>query len=51
MKLNCIIVDDEPIARQIIEQYAADDSRLEAKNPVSKSYRMLLAAFIEAHNL
>jgi len=29
MKLRTIIVDDEPIARQIIQQYAADDTRLE----------------------
>ncbi|MEM6698834.1 MAG: response regulator, partial [Bacteroidota bacterium] len=29
MKLKTIIVDDEPIARQIIQQYAADDTRLE----------------------
>jgi len=29
MKLRAIIVDDEPIARQILQQYAADDGRLE----------------------
>jgi len=29
MKLRTIIVDDEPIARQIIQQYAVDDTRLE----------------------
>lgn len=29
MKRRCIIVDDEPIARQIIEQYVEDDGRLE----------------------
>ncbi|MEM8526676.1 MAG: LytTR family DNA-binding domain-containing protein [Bacteroidota bacterium] len=29
MKLQTIIVDDEPIARQIIQQYAAEDDRLE----------------------
>ena len=38
MKLNCLIVDDEPIARKLLEEYIADIDFLElkgkAENPV-----------------
>ena len=39
MKLKCLIIDDEPIARKVIEEYISDISFLElcgkASNPVS----------------
>jgi len=38
MKLNCIIVDDEPVARKVLEEYIADvdflDLKGKAENPV-----------------
>jgi DNA-binding LytR/AlgR family response regulator len=46
MKLNCIIVDDEPVARKLLEEYIGDTDFLElvgkAENPVKAS--ALLAA-------
>ena len=38
MKLNCIIVDDEPVARKLLEEYIGDTNFLQligkAENPV-----------------
>ena len=41
MKLKCIIVDDEPVARKLLEEYISDVDFLEltgkAENPVKAS--------------
>jgi|SRR5579871_4520816 len=41
MKLNCIIVDDEPVARKLLEEYISDTDFLQlvgkAENPVKAS--------------
>jgi len=38
MKIKCLIVDDEPAAREILQQYTADDSRLEAAAVCSNAF-------------
>ena len=41
MKLNCIIVDDEPVARKLLEEYIEDVDFFQlvgkAENPVKNS--------------
>ena len=38
MKIKCLIVDDEPAAREILQQFTADDSRLELAAVCSNAF-------------